>query len=235
MSLNLVGFDMVTHEPFPVFDARLKAPFSMLVAGPSRSGKSTFCLRLLENMDTLIDKPVANIVWFYGQETSVLVHLKSIYGSRFVAVKGIPQSFDTYIDHNLHQIFVFDDLMKDCAKSSKITDLVTKQCHHQNVSAVMITQNLFCDGKERKNIMRSVHYLVIFNNPLDYSLVHALGQKIMPRNLKTFLNIYEIACSRPHGYLFIDGSQMTPQQARFRTDIFGKHQRVFIPREWEKL
>ena len=51
----------------------------------------------------------------------------------------------------------------------------------------------------------------------------------MPRNIKTFLKIFEKAADSPNGYLFIDGHQTTPPSARLRTDLFQGFQGTFAP------
>ena len=38
-----------------VFDARIKTPFSMIIAGPSNSGKTSFVCNLLNKSKSLID------------------------------------------------------------------------------------------------------------------------------------------------------------------------------------
>ena len=51
----------------------------------------------------------------------------------------------------------------------------------------------------------------------------------MPLHKKMFLQIFEKATDKPHGYLFCDGKQDTPNEARFRTDLFDNNtQTVFI-------
>ena len=47
-----------------------------------------------------------------------------------------------------------------------------------------------------------------------------LAHKLMPRNRKLFLQMFDKATSKPHGYLFCDGKQDTRHELRFRTDLF---------------
>ena len=55
-----------------VFDARIKVPFSCIIAGAPFSGKTTFVAKLLEERNRLIDKPLDYIAWFYGQENDTV-------------------------------------------------------------------------------------------------------------------------------------------------------------------
>ena len=40
-------------------------PFSMLLVGPSGSGKTTYVTKLLQNLDTMIDKNIEKVIWVY--------------------------------------------------------------------------------------------------------------------------------------------------------------------------
>ena len=46
-------------------ELQLKCPFTMLVSGPSSSGKTTFVSSLLKRRKPLYNKPSGNIYWFY--------------------------------------------------------------------------------------------------------------------------------------------------------------------------
>ena len=63
---------------FEVFDARLRTPFSAVVAGLSMCGKTQFVLKLLESWNTLVDSQFDYIVWSYGQKTEALEKIKKI-------------------------------------------------------------------------------------------------------------------------------------------------------------
>ena len=218
----------MVDEEFQVFDARLKCPFSLIVAGPSGSGKSTFIANLLLHQARLIDKHFDYILWFYGEVPPEPSLVQSLGNVR--AIQGLPDSFDNYIQESQNGLALFEDLMSECSKNEQITDFFARKSHHRNISVIFVTQNFYHQGKERKNFARNAKYLCIFDSPLDKSIPYSLAQKLMPRNQKTFLEIYNHAIDRVHyGYLFIDGDPTSPKNAKFRTDIFGDTQRALIP------
>ena len=210
-----------------IFDARIKHPFLMLVSGATMSGKTDFVMTLLENARRLIHPPPENIVWFYGEETSTIRQVRSSYDNRIDLVQGIPSSFETYINPSKNNLFVFDDLMEEVGNDKNVTTLFTKQSHHRNISVILITQDLYYKGSERKTLFRNAQYLVLFANPLDMSGTYAVASRMMPKRVPLFLKIFEVATSRPYGYLFIDGKQSSPSSARFRSDIFNFYQKVY--------
>lgn len=213
-------------EHFEILDAQIKTPFTMIISGPPLAGKTTFLIGLLKEAHNLIDNPPNNIVWFYGEYNANIEYLEKTF-KNIEVVKGIPENLTDYINPLKDNLFVFDDLLREASCDSKISDLFTRQSHHRNVSVVYVMQNLYFQGKERKTFLRCVHYLVLFNNPLDMSVVYATAQKIMPKRSSLFLKIYDIAANRQNGYLFIDGRQTTKPYLRFKTDILAGYQKVF--------
>lgn len=120
------------------FDTRFKHPFSMIVAGASGSGKTHFT----KNIFCHVDKTLKSIIWFYDQWQSAYHELREV-----TFVKGMPESLDEYLQVDGPKLMVFDDMMMKCADSELICDTFTKKRHHQNLSVVLILQNLFCQGK----------------------------------------------------------------------------------------
>lgn len=206
------------------FDGRLQTPFACIVGGSPLAGKTTWVTRLLENRNRLIDNEFDYIVWIYGQETTFINKLRNqTFGIPTLVVRGLPDSFDEYIqkDNNKRGLIVIDDLMASVSRSDQVTELFCNKVHHDNVSVIIMMQNLFYHGKERTTLMRCAHYLVVFKNPLDGSVPLFLAQKIMPLRKKLFMDIFQAATKEPFGYLYIDGRQTTPPSARFRTDMFN--------------
>lgn len=212
-----------------VFDARIKTPAGIIVAGPPLSGKTTFTLNLLRHEKKLIDKPFDYIVWFFGEYNKTIEYLEKYGDQRIKVVQGLPENIDDYIKTDLNGCHIYDDLMQQATASKQITELTTRKCQHNRITWILIMQNLFYHGSERLTLLRSCHYLVLYKNPLDKTVASYLASRIMPKQQKTFLDIYAQATDRPNGYLFIDGAQSTPDYARLRTDIFDEFQRVFVP------
>lgn len=193
-------------------------------------GKTHWVSQLLYNAHILIDKPFDYIVWFYGEENDELKRLEQFFDGKLVTVHGLPENLDIYINKNKRGLLCFDDLMSSVSESKQLTALCAYKTQHCNISWIILLQNLFHGGKERLNLYRCAHYITIFNSVLDRSQIYHLAHRILPGRQKSFLKIFEAATDRPHGYLFIDGRQNTPVDARFRTDILnGVYQRILVP------
>ena len=212
-----------------IFDARIKHPFCMVVVGPTASGKTSFVIKLLEHSKSLLSPTPDYVVWFYGIETKDLSKDKYLSSNNITAIRGLPDSFDKYIIPGKSNLLIIDDLMTEVVTNRNVTELITRQCHHKNTSVILLLQDFFYEGSQRKTFLRNAQYLVLFPTPLDMSSIYAIARKIMPKKVKTFLNIFERATKKPYSYLFIDGNVQSPPEAQLRTDIFKPYQKVFIP------
>jgi hypothetical protein len=59
--------------PVMSHDLRLKHPFSCITSCPSGSRKSSFCIRFLQNLDTLCTERnfYGGILWCYGEKNAI--------------------------------------------------------------------------------------------------------------------------------------------------------------------
>ena len=169
----------------------------------------------------MIHPPPERIVWCYGSEWQESF-------SSFPQVEFISGlNFTTNPDTAQRTLLILDDLM--CETKENVTKIFTKVCHHQNMSAIYIVQNLFYKGKEQRTISLNSNYLVIFKNPRDLSQINHLAKQISPGKTKAVQEAYLDATRRPYGYLLCDFTPTTPDELRLRTNIFpGENTFVYI-------
>ena len=94
---------------------KLQHPFTLIVAGPSSCGKSTFVIRLLEYKEQLSDIVFKNIVLCHSEDNAPH-HLKDVS-----FVKGVP---DFENPENVPTLIVLYDLM-DSAYPKKLSENIT--------------------------------------------------------------------------------------------------------------
>ena len=119
-----------------------------------------------------------------------------------------------------HKIVIFDDMMREIVTDVNIQDYVTISSHHNNMSIILLIQNVFAQGPTARSISLNCHYMVLFNNKRDLSQITRLGSQIMPHRSRYFLDSYEKATSIKYGYLLIDLSPHTEKKFQLRTRIF---------------
>ena len=196
------------------FDVRFKHPFTAMVTGPTGSGKTVWLSRLLKHNKLLIDPPPENIVWFYGTYQSMYDDMSKEHPSiRFV--EDLPERFDDYISNDKRNLFIIDDLMDDTNR--KVSQLFTRGSHHKNLSVILVLQNLFQHNKELRTISLNTHYVILFKNPRDVSVVNHFARQVSPGCTKFLQEAYMDATSKPYGYLLFDFTPHADERVRYRT------------------
>jgi len=202
-------------------DPRWKHPFSAIISGPSGSGKTIFVLDFIKHLADMCDTNFSSIYWYYGKYKPEAIALPICFR------EGLPQLEET--DVHSPKLVIIDDLMRE--SDDRVVDLFTKGCHHGNTSVFFMTQNLFHQGKGQRDISLNAHYIVCFKNPRDKAQIRHLAQQVYPEKPLFLQEAFNDATSKPHGYLLLDMKQETPDDYRFRTDIFptDKVNYVYVP------
>ena len=99
-------------------------------------------------------------------------------------------------------------------------DLFTKGSHHRNISVILITQNLFHQGRFCRDISLNAKYSVALKNVRDKSQFQYLARQVHPQNSDSLYDAYLQSTERPHGYLILDFAQDTDDRLRYRTNVF---------------
>ena len=76
--------------------------------------------------------------------------------------EGLPnmETIKSLHDGDFH-IIVLDDLMEEIVKSIETQNLFTRYCHHNNITAIFLSQNVFAKGPCSRTININTHILVL--------------------------------------------------------------------------
>ena len=202
-----------------IMDPRLKHPFGAVFAGPTCCGKTFLLRKILERGDEIINVNFDRILWCHGMVQSAHDEMmQTIDNIEFI--EGLPCDLETKIDPSQKTLVVIDDLMSELANDKRLANLFTKGIHHMNLSCVFIVQNMFCHGKELRNVSLNAHYLVIFKSPRDSSQITHLAKQMFPGNVKFMQEAFNDATAKPYGFLLCDLKPDTPDDFRLRTNLF---------------
>jgi len=83
-----------------------------------------------------------------------------------------------------------------------------------------VTQNLFHQGRNCRDISLNAKYVVALKNVSDRNQFSFLARQVYPENSDSLYRAYLDATSRPHGYLILDFAQDTDDRVRFRINVF---------------
>lgn len=202
-------------------DIKFKHPFTCIVSGPTGSGKSSFTLKFLQHLDSLCTEPEfrGGIIWCYSEKAAVPERqLTSLPNKDVISYhEGVPQDFGNA--HGKPCLIVLDDLLNE-VYSKDVCDLFTKGSHHRNISVILITQNLFHQGRFCRDISLNAKYSVALKNVRDKSQFLYLARQVHPQDSEILYKCYLEATERPHGYLILDFAQDTDDRLRYRTNVF---------------
>ena len=81
-------------------------------------------------------------------------------------------------------IIVLDDLMEKFIKRIEMQELFTKYCHHRNMTAIMVSQNVFQKGPNARTISLNTHIHVLFANKKDEAQVSVLAHQLFHSKTK---------------------------------------------------
>ena len=111
------------------YDFKLKNGSSMLVCGPTQSGKSTFVNGLLQQHEYIFETKPTNIYWFFGQFNNELST------KPYITNEGLPEHFQNVEPYS---VVVLDDLMEEAKNHVGVTNLFTKLVHHKKLFVIII-------------------------------------------------------------------------------------------------
>ena len=214
-----------SETTYPEFG--FKHPFSMLVVGPTQSGKTHFVEQMLTTplMAFPADQEV-QVTWFYNQWQPRYKALNKDLGPQIEFEQGLPDWSETLQELNpkIHHVLVFDDLMNQAVNSPILSRLFT-QGRHRNASVILLMQNMFPKGKYNTDISRNAQYLVLFRSPSDRKQVNMIAERIFAKDRSKFMQVYSKATQVPYGYVLIDNHPCTAPEYQVVTDVFGTCQR----------
>jgi len=206
------------------FDSTLKAPFCMVISGGTQSGKTTLTSKLLSRCNEIIDPPINKIIYCYTEyQLKLFSSLKdTIPNIEFH--EGMPNDFTSF--GNGHKLLILDDLMSEATKSGDANNAFTRTSHHQNISIIFLTQNLFF--KNMRTMSLNCKYMVIMKNPRDTTSIHHLGRQMNGGRKNAVMEVaYADVMKKPYGYLLLDFSQEQNDWFRIRDSLFPENCTIY--------
>lgn len=200
-------------------DTRWTHPWTAIVAGPTGAGKTVFIQNFLRHLPFLSDTVFERVIVYYTEWQNAYEQLRRNVVN-VVFREGLPQS-DDFQDARRPKLVILDDLMHESSATGQgIVHLFTRGSHHRNLSVFFLTQNLFHQGRNQRDISLNANYIVVFKNPRDRAQIQHLARQVCPENPLFLRDAYRDATAPAHGYLVIDLKQKTPEEFRFRANIF---------------
>jgi len=180
-------------------DLKFKHAFSCLLSGPSVSGKISFCILFLQKLKTFctVSDFTGGIVWRYS-EISAFPYRHLVASKHVRFHKGEPARFN---NSGENPCLIILEYLLNTAYWKEVCDLFTKGSHHRNISVILITQNLFHQGKFCRDNSLNAKFIVVLKNVRDREQFSHLARQVLPHDSKGHSDAYLNATEEPHGYL----------------------------------
>ena len=163
------------------------------------------------------------LIWIDGVEQPVLFEtIRKIWFPRQCEfVDGCPEDLLTGLEQTSDRgsLCIFDDVMNEVSFNSMVSKLFTCGKSHLGCSLVLMLQNIFPKGTQRRTISINAQYQVLFRNPRDSLQISIFARQLCPHNSKDFLEIYKRAMQRPYRYLFCCFTQSCQDEIRYCTNV----------------
>lgn len=198
---------------------KIRHPAPILVAGPSFSGKSTLVRKILKyHHECFIGLPTpVKVLWCFGQKQDVEKN-KLLPSIKVDYHEGLPD--EEKLLSFAPNIVIIDDLQREATNDKGIEEFFTKRSHHEEITVILIVQNIFTRGKSMRDISLNSRFIYLTKNPRDSSQIVSLARQIYPARPKFLVDAYLDAVKSPYSYIRIDMSQETPNHLRVATRLF---------------
>lgn len=213
-------------------DVRFKPATTHFVVGPSGSGKTHHVLSIIEKKDDLIvnGKNVKNIVFCYSRWQNIYTSFqnKNII-HKWINKLPTNQEFINYVEEYEDQggsIVIIDDFMAQMSRD--LVEIVTVSSRHTNTSTFILFQSLFPSNRLAREISLNVKYIHILKNPRENAQIQFLARQISPNEYKWIVDAYHEATKQPYSCFIIDLMQETPDEIRYRSNIFAKNSPISV-------
>jgi ABC-type phosphate transport system ATPase subunit len=92
---------------------RFKVLFTCIIGGPTGCGMSTFCIRFLQNLDTLCTEPdfPGGIIWSYSEQSAVIQQQLTALKKDVQVRERLSENFENA--KGLACLFILDDFLNE--------------------------------------------------------------------------------------------------------------------------
>lgn len=212
----------------------------ILISGPSESGKTRICKKLIDNRGSMFFGGGPEKILFSYRHFQPDYHELQRQHPDIVFTKGVPSREDVKALTGLssldefrseqnpdpqnrpHLMICIDDNISAVVNDSFMEELITGYSHHLNLTTVILSQNIFYQGKKSVTLMQNFNYYVFTGSMRVMSKLQTFGLQIFGNNKrrKGFLEAFDYICKKKYGYLVLDVSSGSRPMHMLRSNIF---------------
>lgn len=194
---------------------KFKHPFSLMACGPSGCGKTSWILNLVKHKDEVITPKITRVIYSYRAYQRAFddaiaegLNVEFVYGAGYK------------IDPRENTLLIVDDQLLN--SSIPLGHTFTVKVHHDNMSCIFVTHNLFHKDPEFRLASLNAHYVALFKSIRNVGQVNTLARQLFTHDKekgRKMVRAYAQATKDPYTYLLIDLKPCTPDNVRLRSHV----------------
>ncbi|ELU05853.1 hypothetical protein CAPTEDRAFT_217336 [Capitella teleta] len=188
-------------------------PCQLLIAGATKSGKTTLLMKILAQKEIMFDPVPRDVYWFYTMRSSVASVPESL---PFVRLRnGVPTEdmVRAITKEGIPKMVILDDMqdvLENKNQTKMLMDILTKVSHHGNLSIVFIVQNLY--NENMRKVRSQCDEIVIMGN--GSSAMHnaeQMGRSLLAGKGAQYLKdcLSNARLLTPHSHLLVSSGAHT--------------------------
>ncbi|KAJ8321129.1 hypothetical protein KUTeg_001324 [Tegillarca granosa] len=128
---------------------RFQSPATILMSGPTMSGKTRLTFKILQNARGMFQIPPTQMIIAYGHHQPLFEEMEQSI-ENLILHHGLPtrEDLDHWSESSKHTLLVIDDLINKVVDSEDALFLFCVAAHHKNITVILLTQNLYMPGND---------------------------------------------------------------------------------------
>ena len=207
-------------------------PFSMIIAGNSMSGKTSFVFELIDNINNIVVNPPQEIHYLYSVDQPIFAK----YKHKINFTKNIDILNLTPEDDTTGAMIIVDDMSDVLVKDSNLVSLFTKNTHHKNISVILILQNLFIQSPNYVTLRQNACYYGFTDVGMNLTALNIFASRLGGKEMSEYFKLaYKNTMKKRFQVLLLDAHPLSflrrpPFEILFRTNTnYLVGQVLFLP------
>ena len=205
-----MAYSKICEDEINIFNK----PARLLVAGYSNSGKSFLVKKIVKKY-----RAVFNKIILLGSDFEDSSELNIIRDD----------DFNPFMEHLTGQtLVIFDDVIFN-KKLISLAGEIFVRGRHLNISCIFITQNLFLNNNEFRQISLNATHIIVLRNRDEKQIICFARSFLSDDKIKKFLTLYKkVVTKEKHQHLLVDFTVDIDSPIAIRSNIVdGPYERVF--------
>ncbi len=223
---------LVEDVSYPLF----QCPGSLLISGPSHSGKTVCISQILLDKEKLFSQQPKHIIYCHSEEPDNF--LNQIPDLIFHQGAPTEEDVGNWIRDFRDDIWVLvlDDLHSEFFNSDISVKLLSKFVHHHNCFIVVVSHALFGHGKHARFSSLNFHYFMLTRTCRDLGVISRFGVQLFGKGhssqfLQVYLDATDLKPNGRVGYLLINCHPICGHRNRMLyTNIFSDEEPLVLYR-----